>query len=151
MRFDRRSFRLAAVLCLNLLMLQLPVYMDYHATTPCDPGVLEAMMPYFSRQFDIPSSRSHAFGREIAISSGSACHSASPEPSHVLKAMGQDEESAFRAVRFSLGKYNTEEEVNFVIDRVKNSLKETSVELEKLKIAFKIFQFSNLSNCYIEK
>ena len=65
--------------------------------------------------------------KDLAISSGSACHTASPEPSHVLKAMGRSDELAFRAIRFSLGKYNTEEEVNFAIERVTLALKvETS-------------------------
>ena len=43
--------------------MQLPVYLDYHATTPCDPRVLEAMLPYFCDTFGNPSSRGHAFGR----------------------------------------------------------------------------------------
>ncbi len=62
-------------------------------------------------------------GKELAISSGSACHSANPEPSHVLKAMGRSDELSFRAVRFSLGKNNSEEEVNFVVERVKKLVK----------------------------
>jgi cysteine desulfurase len=57
--------------------------------------------------------------KDVAVSSGSACSSASPEPSHVLKAMGLDDESAFHSIRFSLGKYNTAEEVNFVVEKVK--------------------------------
>jgi cysteine desulfurase len=57
--------------------------------------------------------------KELAVSSGSACHSANPEPSHVLKAMGRNDELSFRAVRFSLGRDNTEEEVNFVIEKLK--------------------------------
>ena len=43
--------------------MKLPVYLDYHATTPCDPRVVEAMMPCFCTCFGNPSSRSHAFGR----------------------------------------------------------------------------------------
>jgi cysteine desulfurase len=57
--------------------------------------------------------------KEVAVSPGSACSSASPEPSHVLKAMGLNDESAFHSIRFSLGKYNTAEEVNFVVEKVK--------------------------------
>ena len=40
-----------------------PVYLDYHATTPCDPRVVEAMLPLFCEEFGNPSSRGHAFGR----------------------------------------------------------------------------------------
>jgi cysteine desulfurase len=39
-----------------------PLYLDYHATTPVDPRALEAMLPYFSRDFGNPASRQHAFG-----------------------------------------------------------------------------------------
>lgn len=41
-----------------------PIYFDHAATTPCDPGVLEAMLPWFSERFGNPSSRSHAWGWE---------------------------------------------------------------------------------------
>jgi cysteine desulfurase len=41
-----------------------PIYLDYHATTPVDPGVLAAMLPFFSERFGNPSGRAHAFGQE---------------------------------------------------------------------------------------
>jgi cysteine desulfurase len=56
--------------------------------------------------------------KEVAVSSGSACTSASLEPSYVLKAIGVGEELAHTSIRFGLGRFNTEEEVDFVIERV---------------------------------
>jgi cysteine desulfurase len=44
------------------MALESPIYMDHHATTPCDPRVVEAMLPYFSEVFGNPSSATHRFG-----------------------------------------------------------------------------------------
>jgi len=52
--------------------------------------------------------------KEVAVSSGSACTSASLEPSYVLRACGIGEEMAHSSIRFGLGRFNTEEEVDYV-------------------------------------
>ena len=55
---------------------------------------------------------------EVAVSSGSACTSATLEPSYVLKALGVDEELAHTSIRFGLGRFTTEEEVDYVAAKV---------------------------------
>ena len=56
--------------------------------------------------------------KKIACSSGSACTSASLEPSYVLRALGVDVELAHTSIRFGLGRFNTEEEVDWAIDLI---------------------------------
>ena len=60
---------------------------------------------------------------DIALSSGSACTSATPEPSYVLAALGVPEELAHTPLRFGLGRFNTEEEVDYTIGRVVETVK----------------------------
>lgn len=62
--------------------------------------------------------------RGISLSSGSACKSGSPEPTHVLLAMGKTEEEAHSALRFSLSRYTTESEINATIKTLAGVLKE---------------------------
>ncbi|MFY0565785.1 IscS subfamily cysteine desulfurase [Archangium lansingense] len=74
--------------------------------------------------------------KDVAVSSGSACTSASLEPSYVLRACGVEEELAHSSIRFGLGRFNTEEEVDYVIklmvDKV-NRLREMSPLYEMAK------------------
>lgn len=84
-----------------------------------------------NRQNRLPNTTNISFGKidgeqllmnlnEIAVSNGSACNSASTEPSYVLKAMGLDDESAYSSVRFSLGRMTQESDIDLAIEHVVN-------------------------------
>lgn len=98
------------------IMSRIPeVYINGHATKRL-PGNLNISFAYVEGE-------SLLMGiSDIAVSSGSACTSASLEPSYVLKALGVGEELAHSSLRFGLGRFNTEEEVDFVIERVSDAV-----------------------------
>ncbi|WP_018231390.1 IscS subfamily cysteine desulfurase [Thioalkalivibrio thiocyanodenitrificans] len=74
--------------------------------------------------------------KDIAVSSGSACTSASLEPSYVLRALGRDDELAHSSIRFTLGRYTTVEEVDYTVDLVKHAV----AKLRELSPLWEMYQ-----------
>jgi len=83
-------------------------------------GTMEHHLPHsLNMSFAYVEGESLLMGiNDVAVSSGSACTSATLEPSYVLKALGLGEDIAHSSIRFGLGRFNTQEEVDYVADRV---------------------------------
>ena len=74
--------------------------------------------------------------KDLAVSSGSACTSASLEPSYVLRAIGRDDELAHSSIRFSIGRYTTAEEIEYTITKVRDAI----TKLRELSPLWEMYQ-----------
>ncbi|MBI3127720.1 MAG: IscS subfamily cysteine desulfurase [Candidatus Tectomicrobia bacterium] len=92
------------------------VYVNGHETKRL-PGNLNVSFPYVEGESLIMGLK------DVAVSSGSACTSASLEPSYVLKAMGRGDELAHSSIRFGFGRFTTEEEIEYVAEKTTEIVK----------------------------
>jgi cysteine desulfurase len=74
--------------------------------------------------------------KDIAVSSGSACTSASLEPSYVLRALGRSDELAHSSIRFSVGRFTTNQDINFAV----NLLDEQVAKLREMSPLWEMHQ-----------
>jgi cysteine desulfurase len=100
------------------------VYLNGHPVHRL-PGNLNLSFAYIEGESMLMGLNGSAHGNlpAIAVSSGSACTSATLEPSYVLKALGVGDELAHTSIRFGLGRFNTQEEVDYVAERVISEVK----------------------------
>jgi cysteine desulfurase len=101
-------------------------------------GNIEHRLPHLSNMsFKYVEGEGLIMGvKNIAVSSGSACTSASLEPSYVLKALGLDDELAHSSLRFGLSRFTTDEEIDYAI----NHVKEAVIKLREMSPLWEMFK-----------
>src|SRR3954465_6107747 len=101
-------------------------------------GNLEHRVPHnLNMSFNFVEGESLIMGmKELAVSSGSACTSASLEPSYVLRALGRNDELAHSSIRFTIGRFTTEQDIDFAV----TSIKQNVARLRELSPLWEMYQ-----------
>ncbi|HEX8839077.1 MAG TPA: aminotransferase class V-fold PLP-dependent enzyme, partial [Sphingomicrobium sp.] len=101
-------------------------------------GDLEHRVPHnLNVSFNFVEGESLIMGiKGLAVSSGSACTSASLEPSYVLRALGRSDELAHSSLRMTIGRFTTEEEIDFAVDSIKKNV----AKLRELSPLWEMYQ-----------
>jgi len=101
-------------------------------------GSLERRVPHnLNMSFNFVEGESLIMGiKGLAVSSGSACTSASLEPSYVLRALGRSDELAHSSLRMTVGRFTTEQEIDYAID----SIRQNVAKLRELSPLWEMYQ-----------
>jgi cysteine desulfurase len=101
-------------------------------------GHLERRVPHnLNMSFNFVEGESLIMGiKGLAVSSGSACTSASLEPSYVLRALGRSDELAHSSLRMTIGRFTTEEEIDYAIDTIRKNVE----KLRELSPLWEMYQ-----------
>lgn len=112
---QQRITRLSKKLELGLMNVAPHVYRNGDLTQSY-PGCLNISFAYIEGESLLMALK------DLALSSGSACTSASLEPSYVLRALGKDDEMAHSSIRFGIGRFTTDKEIDYAIERTKETV-----------------------------
>lgn len=117
MKYDSARIQYLSDKLVNSIQSQLPLIIRNGDTAHRYPGCVNLSFSYVEGESLLMALKN------IALSSGSACTSASLEPSYVLRAIGAQEDLAHSSIRFGIGRFTTEQEVDFTIEQVVKHVK----------------------------
>ncbi|KAI0212032.1 Cysteine desulfurase, mitochondrial [Lamellibrachia satsuma] len=110
MEYDSRRIKMLSQRLLDKIMANIPEVIRNGDSEQCYPGCLNLSFAYVEGESLLMALK------DVALSSGSACTSASLEPSYVLRAIGTEEDLAHSSIRFGIGRFTTKEEVDFTAE-----------------------------------
>merc|ERR1711992_210879 len=111
MEYDHKRIKYLSERLVNKIMNALPQVVQNGDPDGGYPGCVNLSFAYVEGESLLMAIK------DIAVSSGSACTSASLEPSYVLRAIGAEEDLAHSSIRFGIGRFTTEEEVDYTAER----------------------------------